>query len=107
MGFLINVAISLVIGAVCGCVAGKIMESSGTTEITCDKKLVIKVGQGATIEVDGTAGSIKIKANKDISIEAAQLAEKASGTAEISANGSLEVKSSGMLTVKGSMTKRN
>ena len=85
----------------------KISEKNGTTEITCDKKLVVKVGQGATIEIDGTSGSIKIKGNKEVNIAAAQVAVKASGTGEISANGSLEVKSSGMLTVKGSMTKIN
>lgn len=85
----------------------KISEKNGTTELTCDKKLTIKVGQGATIEIDGTSGSVKIKGNKEVNIEAAQIAVKASGTGELSANGSLEVKSSGMLTVKGSMTKIN
>ena len=85
----------------------KITEQNGTTEIKCDKKLVIKVGSGATIEIDGTSGAIKINANKEINISAAQIAEKASGTAEISANGSLDLKISGMLTVKGSMTKIN
>ena len=85
----------------------KITEQDGTTEIKCDKKLVIKVGSGASVEIDGTTGAITIKANKEINISAAQLSEKASGTAEISANGSLELKSSGMLTVKGSMTKIN
>lgn len=85
----------------------KISEKNGTTEITCDKKLTIKVGQGATIEIDGTSGAISIKGNKEVKIEAAQVAVKASGTGEVSANGSLEIKSSGMLTVKGSMTKIN
>lgn len=85
----------------------KITEQNGTTEIKCDKKLTIKVGSGASIEMDGTTGAITIKANKEINISAAQLSEKASGTAEISANGSLDLKSSGILTVKGSMTKIN
>ena len=85
----------------------KISEKNGTVELTCDKKLTIKVGQGATVEIDGNSGSIRIKGNKEVNIEAAQVAVKASGTGEISANGSLEVKSSGMLTVKGSMTKIN
>lgn len=85
----------------------KISEKTGETEIKCDKKLVIKVGSGVTIECDGTAGTVKIKANKEINVSAAQLNVKASGTAEISGSGSLTVKSSGMLTLKGSMTKIN
>ena len=85
----------------------KISENNGATEITCDKKLTIKVGQGATIEIDGTSGAVSIKGNKEVKIEAAQISVKASGTGEVSANGSLEVKSSGMLTLKGSMTKIN
>lgn len=85
----------------------KVSEKNGTPEIACEKKLVIKVGQGASVEIDGQSGSIKIKGNKDIVMEAAQISVKASGTGEISANGSLDVKSSGMLTVKGSMTKIN
>ena len=85
----------------------KITEKDGTAEINCDKKLVIKVGSGASVEIDGTSGAIKINANKEINISSAQITEKASGTAEISANGSLDLKSSGIVTVKGSMTKIN
>ncbi len=32
MGFLINLAISLIIGGICGCAAGKIMNSSGSMQ---------------------------------------------------------------------------
>lgn len=85
----------------------KISENNGTTELICDKKLNIKVGNGVTIECDGTTGTVKIKANKEINISAAQISEKASGTMEISGNGSATVKSSGMLTLKGSITKIN
>ena len=85
----------------------KISEKNGTTELKCDKKLTIKVGSGVTIECDGNSGTVKIKANKEVSISAAQINEKASGTMELSGNGSTTVKSSGMLTLKGSMTKIN
>ena len=85
----------------------KISEKNGTTELKCDKKLTIKVGTGVTIECDGTSGAVKIKANKEINISAAQISEKASGTLEMSGNGSATLKSSGVLTVKGSMTKIN
>lgn len=85
----------------------KISEKNGTTELKCDKKLTIKVGNGVTIECDGTSGAVKIKANKEINISAAQISEKASGTLEMSGNGSATLKSSGVLTVKGSMTKIN
>lgn len=80
---------------------------NGTTEISCDKKLVIKVGTGVTITCDGTTGAVQIKANKEIKVSAAQYSNSASGTSEISANGSMTVKTGGMLTVKGSMTKIN
>ena len=80
---------------------------NGTTEITCDKKLIVKVGSGVTIQCDGSTGAISIKTNKEIKISTAQYSMKASGTAEVSANGSVTVKSSGMMTVKGSMTKIN
>ena len=80
---------------------------TGSVEITCDKKLTIKVGSGVTITCDGTSGAVNIKTNKEITMSAAQINVKASGTAEISANGSLTVKSSGVTTVKGSMTKIN
>lgn len=85
----------------------KISEKTGAAEISCDKKLTIKVGSGVTIECDGTTGTLNIKTNKEITLAAAQLNAKASGTAEISGNGSVIVKSSGMLTLKGSMTKIN
>lgn len=81
--------------------------TNGTTEITCDKKLIIKVGTGVTIECDGMQGTVAIKANKSVDVSAAQYKMQASGTAEISGNGSVTLKSSGMLTVKGSMTKIN
>ena len=84
-----------------------INEQNGTTEITCDKKLVVKVGSGVTITCDGTSGAVEIKANKEVTVSAAQYSNKASGTSEISASGSMTVKSDGMLTVKGSMTKIN
>ncbi|MGN1341311.1 MAG: phage baseplate assembly protein V [Oscillospiraceae bacterium] len=84
-----------------------INEKNGTTELKCDQKLTIKVGSGVTIECDGKSGSVNIKANKEISISAAQIKEKASGTMELSGDGSAMVKSSGMLTLKGSMTKIN
>lgn len=82
-------------------------EQNGTTEITCDKKLVVKVGTGVTITCDGTSGAVTIKTNKEVAVSTAQYSNKASGTSELSANGSMTVKSSGMLTVKGSMTKIN
>lgn len=84
-----------------------INEKTGAAEIKCDKKLTIKVGSGITIECDGTTGTLNIKTNKEITLQAAQINAKASGTAEISGNGSVTVKSSGMLTLKGSMTKIN
>lgn len=84
-----------------------ISEKTGVTEIKCDKKLTVKVGGGVTIECDGTAGTLKIKANKEITMSTAQLSAKASGTAEVSGNGSAAVKSGGMLTLKGSVTKIN
>lgn len=85
----------------------KLSEKSGAVEMVCEKKLTIKVGSGVTIECDGNSGSVSIKTNKDITLSAAQLNAKASGTAEISGSGSVTVKSSGMLTLKGSMTKIN
>lgn len=80
---------------------------NGITEITCDKKLVIKVGTGVTIECDGTQGTVSINAKKSLDISAAQYGMQASGTAKIKANGSVSVESSGMMTIKGSMTKIN
>lgn len=82
-------------------------EGKGLTEIKCDKKLTIKVGSGVTIECDGTTGAVKIKANKSINLEAAQINVKASGTAEISSSGAATLKSNGMLTIKGTLTKIN
>ncbi len=80
---------------------------NGITEITCEKKLVIKVGSGVTIECDGMQGTVSINANKSVEVSAAQYSVKSSGTAEINANGSVTVKSSGMMTVQGSVTKIN
>lgn len=78
-----------------------------SVELTCGKKLTIKVGSGVTITCDGTSGAVKIKTNKEITLSSAQINAKASGTAEISGSGSVTVKSSGMLTLKGSLTKIN
>lgn len=85
----------------------RISGKTGAIEIKCDKKLTVKVGGGVTIECDGTAGTLSIKTNKEITMSTAQLGAKASGTAEVSGNGSVTVKSSGMLTLKGSVTKIN
>ena len=79
----------------------------GSVQITCDKKLTIKVGSGVTITCDGSSGSVNIKTNKEIKLSAAQISAKASGTAELAANSSVTVKSSGITTIKGSMTKIN
>ncbi len=79
----------------------------GTMEITCDKKLTVKVGSGVTIDCDGSSGTVKIKVNKEVNVSAAQYNLKSSGTVAISGSGSVEVKSSGAMTVKGSITKIN
>lgn len=80
---------------------------TGAAEITCDKKLTIKVGTGVTITCDGTSGAVTIDAKQSVTLKAAQLNMQASGTGKLTANGSLNVESKGMLTVKGSMTKIN
>lgn len=82
-------------------------EDGGTVELTCDKKLVIKVGSGVTITCDGTSGAVEIKTNKEITLSSAQIKAKASGTAQIEGSGSVTVKSSGSMTIKGSMTSIN
>lgn len=79
----------------------------GTVELSCNKKLTIKVGSGVTITCDGSSGAVEIKANKEIKLSAAQINAKASGTAELSGNSSVTVKSTGVTTIKGSMTKIN
>ena len=75
-------------------------------ELSCDQKLTIKVGSGVTITCEGT-GEVKIKAQKEIKLSAAQINAKASGTVEVSGNSSVTVKSTGVTTIKGSMTKIN
>ena len=80
---------------------------SGEVELTCDKKLTVKVGSGVTVTCDGTTGAVEIKANKEIKLTAPQINLSASGTAEISGSGSVTVKSSGVMTIKGSITKIN
>ena len=80
---------------------------SGEVELTCDKKLTVKVGNGVTVTCDGTSGAVEIKANKELKLSAPQINLSASGTAEISGSGSVTVKSSGAMTIKGSITKIN
>ena len=80
---------------------------SGAMEITCDKKLTIKVGSGITITCDGTSGEISVKAKKGISVSSAQISIKASGSAEISANSDMTVSSRGKTKVKGLTTSIN
>ena len=80
---------------------------TGEVALTCDKKLTIKVGSGVTITCDGNTGGVTIKTNKEIKLDSAQIAAKASGTAEVSSSGALTLKASGVTTVKGSMTKIN
>lgn len=80
---------------------------TGQVDLTCDKKLTIKVGTGVTITCDGNTGAINIKTNKEITLNSAQINAKASGTAEVSSGGALTLKASGVTTVKGSMTKIN
>ena len=79
----------------------------GEITIKAEKKLTLKVGSGVTVTFDGTAGGVKVDAKKELSVSSAQVAVKASGTAEIKGSGSVTVQSSGMLTLKGSMTKIN
>ena len=67
---------------------------SGSVELTCEKKLTIKVGSGVTITCDGNSGAVEIGV-------------KASGEASVEGSGSVTVKSSGVMTIKGSMTKIN
>ncbi len=79
----------------------------GEITIKAEKKLTLKVGSGVTVTFDGTAGGVKVDAKKELSVSSAQVAVKASGTAEIKGSGSVTVQSSGVLTLKGSMTKIN
>lgn len=80
---------------------------SGEMQITCEKKLTIKVGEGVTITCDGSSGEIQIKTNTGITLDSAKVQIKASGEAAVEGNGSVTVKSSGVATIKGSMTKIN
>lgn len=80
---------------------------TGAVELTCDKKLTIKVGSGVTISCDGNSGAVEIKTNSKITLNSAKVAIKASGEASLEGSGSVAVKSSGIATVKGSMTKIN
>lgn len=80
---------------------------TGTVELTCDKKLTIKVGSGVTITCDGNSGAVEIKTNSKITLNSAKIDIKASGEAALEGSGSVAVKSSGVATLKGSMTKIN
>lgn len=85
----------------------EISGKSGAVELTCEKKLTIKVGSGVTITCDGSSGAVTIKTNSKIELNSAKIGAKASGEASIEGSGSATVKSSGVLTIKGSMTKIN
>lgn len=85
----------------------EISGKSGAVEITCEKKLTIKVGSGVTITCDGNSGAVEIKTNSKIELKSAKIGVKASGDASLEGSGSVAVKSSGMATIKGSMTKIN
>lgn len=76
-------------------------------ELTCEKKLTIKVGSGVTITCDGNSGAVEIKTNSKIELNSAKIGVKASGEASVEGSGSVTVKSSGVMTIKGSMTKIN
>ena len=80
---------------------------SGSVELTCEKKLTIKVGSGVTITCDGNSGAVEIKTNSKIELNSAKIGVKASGEASAEGSGSVTVKSSGVMTIKGSMTKIN
>lgn len=80
---------------------------TGQMDISCEKKLVIKVGSGVTITCDGTSGAVEIKANSKAVVNSAKVEIKASGEAALEGSGSVSVKSSGIATIKGSMTKIN
>lgn len=80
---------------------------SGSVELTCEKKLTIKVGSGVTITCDGNSGAVEIKTNSKIELNSAKIGVKASGEASVEGSGSVTVKSSGVMTIKGSMTKIN
>ena len=84
-----------------------IIGKSGSVELTCEKKLTIKVGSGVTITCDGNSGAVEIKTNSKIELKSAKIGVKASGEASVEGSGSVTVKSSGVMTIKGSMTKIN
>ncbi|MBE6902262.1 MAG: hypothetical protein E7478_07285 [Ruminococcaceae bacterium] len=79
---------------------------TGEVSLTCQKKLVIKVG-GITITCDGNTGSMTIKTKKDITLDSAQINAKASSSAQVSSGGSMTLKANGVTTIKGLKTKIN
>ncbi|WP_018212986.1 phage baseplate assembly protein V [Desulfitobacterium hafniense] len=83
------------------------MNENGEVKLTCKQKLVIEVGSGAKITIDGMAGSIKIEGKQAINLESAQVEVKATANATIKANAQVSIESSGMTMVKGSMLKLN
>lgn len=56
---------------------------SGSVELTCEKKLTIKVGSGVTITCDGNSGAVEIKTNSKIELNSAKIGVKASGEASV------------------------
>lgn len=81
--------------------------NSGAVTVSADKKLTLKAGANASIEMDGTAGKIVLNGKSGIEIKTAQLKAEATGTCQIKANGQMSVESSGITQVKGSMVKIN
>lgn len=81
-------------------------EESGQIEIKANKKMVISVGNGVKITIDGN-GSITVDTKQKAEISTSQFAVSAKGTAEIKSNSSITVQSTGLLTLKGSATKIN
>ena len=81
--------------------------NSGAVTLAADKKLTMKAGANASIELDGTAGKIVLNGKSGVEIKTAQLKAEATGACQIKANGQMSVESSGITQVKGSMVKIN
>jgi uncharacterized protein involved in type VI secretion and phage assembly len=84
----------------------KIALKNGEMTLAAEKKIVLKAGSAAKLELDGTGGKLVAEGKNSTSIKSAKIEAKATGQLDISGSVT-NVKSSGMLVLKGSMVKIN
>lgn len=91
----------------------KLDYKNGSIEVTSEKTMSLKAGT-ASIEMDGNAGNITIKAKKieatadnEIGLKASAAFKMEGAQVEMKGSGQVKVESSGPLTLKGAITQIN